>query len=529
MAGDGLAQRGKLGGGRLVARDHVAHLGHLGGGGHEVGVERLADVALPQRLDAGAQRLGLALELVEPVAVVAGDGGALDGDVGELLADGVGAARDLLDALEGGGELSASGLALAVTVALEALDRRGERCAGGLRGLLVLGADLLELGGDVDRPEAGLEAGTGGVEAAAGLGDRLDGAGLGGGDGLGQARVGLGAVALELLDASGQAGRGGLGGGELGLLLVAVELARQDALDVGAQRLGALVVLLARLLELRRQPAGDALELVDALQRAQQARDDRGGVVEVGDAALDARIEVREPLLGLRVGGGALGLAARQLGLDPRGRGQRAEDDERAGRAPALPRLRLALEGLGQRADNDGVLLAHAQQHQVHRQLEGQVLEEEREVEALVELDRDEHGLQREDVAVGAAAGELDRSRRLRRLAGGEEPTPRVPLGRQRVADQGLEEPVAEDVLGGPAEQQLGGLGPLGDRPLAVGQDEVAADDLAQQRVERVRRLGGFGQHGVGRVRHGVHRRGLRESRQGVRTSFHRQIQPFRQ
>ena len=59
---------------------------------------------------------------------------------------------------------------------------------------------------------------------------------------------------------------------------------------------------------------------------------------------------------------------------------------------------------------------------------------------------------------------------------------------------------------------------------LAVGEDEVAADDLAQQRVERVDRLGGLGQHGVGRVRHGVHREGLRRSGQGVRTSLYRQM-----
>src|SRR3954451_5265002 len=66
------------------------------------------------------------------------------------------------------------------------------------------------------------------------------------------------------------------------------------------------------------------------------------------------------------------------------------------------------------------MLLAHAQQHQVHRQLEGQVLEEEREVEALVELDRHEDGGERELGAVGAAAYELGGSRHLRLRVAGE-------------------------------------------------------------------------------------------------------------
>ncbi len=546
VAGDSLAQRVDLGIGRLVTRDDVAQLGDLRGGRHEVGVKRLAQVVVgdglaqrrdlvlerAHRLDPIAQRLGLALELVQTAAVVAADGGALDRDVRELLADGVGAALDLVDPLQSGGELGAGGLALTLTFALQALDRGREFDASGLRRLLVLGADLLKLGRDVDAIQARLERGAGGVGAAGGLGDRLDGARLGGGNGLADPGVGqrrgLGAVALELVDAGVQALGSGLGLRELGLLLVAIELARdrgQRALDVRAQRGGLLAGLAARLLELRGQTAGDALELVDALQRAEQAGDDRGGVVEVVDAALDARIEIRQALLGIGVGGGALGLAAGQLGLDPRGRGQRAEDDQGAGGPPALPRLRLRLERLLERADDDRVLLAHAQQHQVHRQLEGQVLEEEREVEALVELDRDEDGLEREDVTVGAAAGEAHGAGCLRRLAGGEEPAPRVAFGRQRVAaDQRLEESLAEDVLARLIEQQLGGLGPLGDGALAIGEDEIAVDDLAQQRVERVDRLSGLRQDGVGRIRHGVHRGRSPESGQGVRTSLYRQM-----
>ena len=142
---------------------------------------------------------------------------------------------------------------------------------------------------------------------------------------------------------------------------------------------------------------------------------------------------------------------------------QRLEDDQRARGAP-LPRLRDRLQRLLQRADDDRVLLAHAQQHQVHRQLEGQILEEQREVEALVELDRDEDRLHRERLAVRAAAGQLDRAGHARRLARVEEPAPRLAGGRQRAADQRLEEPLPEDLLARLREQQLGGLGPLGDR-----------------------------------------------------------------
>ncbi len=143
---------------------------------------------------------------------------------------------------------------------------------------------------------------------------------------------------------------------EAGELLVAVELGRhagQRALELAAQRVGGALGrgarglgLAAGLVELGGQAAGDALELVDALDGAEQARDDRGGVVEVAEVALDARVGVRQALLGLGVGERALGLAAGELGLDPRGRLQRAEDDERAGGAPALPRLDLGLDRL---------------------------------------------------------------------------------------------------------------------------------------------------------------------------------------
>jgi hypothetical protein len=263
-------------------------------------------------------------------------------------------------------------------------------------------------------------------------------------------------------------------------------------LGLALGRLGAALGALARLLELGGQAERDALELVDALHRRQQPRHHGGGVVEIGDrVALDARVDVGQALLDLGVLLGAGGLAARQLGLDPRRGLERAEDDERAGGAPALPRLRLGLERLAQRADHDRVLRAHALQHEVHRELEPEVLEEEREVEALVELDGDEDRVHRERRAVGLSAGDLDAAGRRGRLAGLQEAAPRLGGGRHRRLHERVEEGLAEDVLSRAAEQQLGGLGPLGDGPLPVGQHEVAADDLPQDRVQRIVRSRG--------------------------------------
>ena len=330
VTGGGRRTRDGLLGGGLRARHRVSQREDVAGGG--LGAcdglaqrgEFACEVLLAHRLDAGAQPVGLALQLVQAAAVVAGQalgGGALDGQAGELLADGVGAALDLLDALQRGGELGAGGLTLALAVALEALERGGELLLGGLRLLLVLRAQRLELGRDVGAGEASFEA-------AGGFGDRLDRTRFGGGDSLGQAAVGqrLGgrAVALQLIEAGGQARVGGLGARERGAvglgalqalqageLLVAVELGRdvlQRPLDVGAQGLGltlclggALLGVAAGLVELGGQAAGDALELVDALDGAEQARDDRRGVVEVAEVALDARVGVREALFGLGV------------------------------------------------------------------------------------------------------------------------------------------------------------------------------------------------------------------------------------
>ena len=262
---------------------------------------------------------------------------------------------------------------------------------------------------------------------------------------------------------------------------------RPASRSAASARLRLRLGVAARLLDLGGQAGGHPLEVVDALQRRQQAGDDRGGVVEVADGrALDARIRVGDALLDLGVGLGAGGLARGELLLDPGRRLGRAEDDERAGGAPALPRLRLVLDRLAQRAHDDRVLLAHAQQHEVERELEAEVLEEQREVEALVELDGDEHGLERERAAVGAQPLHLHLARRGRRVAGLEEAAPGLGVGGERALDERVEERLAEDLLRGAAEQQLGGLGPLGDGPLPVREHEVAADDLLQQRVERV-------------------------------------------
>ena len=203
-------------------------------------------------------------------------------------------------------------------------------------------------------------------------------------------------------------------------------------------------------------------------------------------------------LLALRVLAGALLLAADELLLDPRRRRERAEGDHRAGGAPAVPRLRLVVERGAQRAHDDGVLLAHAQQHQVHRQLEGEVLEEQREVEALVELDRDEDGLEREHRAGRRVAG-VDLDERRGRCGGSPAARKRRHCSASSLSgpdEQAVEERVPQRLGRLLAEQQLGGLGPLRDGALAVGEDEPAADDLLEQRVERVARDELFGRRG---------------------------------
>ena len=488
---EALGQRGDVGGAGLERGQLGAERVEVGGSGLDLaqrgdlgaqGLERGGAVAQrrelgAQRLHAGAGRLGVARQLVQAAAILAGLG-ALDGDGGELLAQGVGLALDVLDALQRGGQLGACALGLTGAVALEPLERLGELGAGGLRGLFVLGADLLELDDQVgladvagagaaalDLGQPRLDVGARLVGAAAGFDDRLLGAALGLGDRGRQAGVGGGgglrALALEAVEAGGELGARGLGdveraaavvrgllgvhpgalealqaGEQLAVLgLVDAGRARraagQRALDLGAQGLGlalggvgAALGGLARLLELAGEAERDALELVDPLHRRQQARHHGGGVVEVGDRALEPGVEIGQALLDVGVGLGARGVAGGQRLLDPRGRRERAEDDERAGGAPALPRLGLGLERLAQRAHDDRVLRAHALQHQVHRELEAEILQEQREVEALVELDGDEDRLHRERRAVGVQRRDLDAPDGVRRLAGLQEPAP---------------------------------------------------------------------------------------------------------
>jgi hypothetical protein len=87
-----------------------------------------------------------------------------------------------------------------------------------------------------------------------------------------------------------------------------------------------------------------------------------------------------------------------------------------------------------------------------------------------------------------AARQQLDPGGRDRRLAVLEEAAPAVTRDRQRRLDQPLEERPAEHLLGVQAEEQVGGLSPLRDGALAVREDEEAADDLPQKRVERIQR-----------------------------------------
>jgi hypothetical protein len=409
---------------------------------------------------------------------------------------------------------------VAAALRAQALQLLLQRRAGGLGGL---GA------GGLERGEALLELPAG----LLGLGQRGGEARLGAGGG-------LGALGLEALQAGDELPAGGVV--EPGLGVLGVEARALQALEPGEQLealalglrvggrgaaargaealqleagvlsralggLGAVAGVLRLaldLLHLGGEAAGDALELVDALQRGEQAGDDGGRVVEVADRlAADARVGVGELLLPLGVLAGAVLLAAGQLLRHPRGGSERAERHHRAGGAPAVPGLRLRVEGGAQRAYHDGVLLAHAQQHQVHRELEGEVLEEEGEVEPLVELDGHEDRLDGEGLAGrGVLAGDLDERAGVRRVAGGEEAAPLLGVLGERAGEQALEERVPQRVRRLLAEQQLGGLAPLRDGALAVGQDEPTADDLLEQAVERIQaRLD------LSRVRRGGRRR----------------------
>jgi hypothetical protein len=89
------------------------------------------------------------------------------------------------------------------------------------------------------------------------------------------------------------------------------------------------------------------------------------------------------------------------------------------------------------------------------------------------------------------AGGDLHLRAGRRGFAVLEERAPAGGLGAERGLEQPLEEPVAERLGRLQAEQQLGGLAPLRDRPLAVRQQEEARDDLLEQDVERLEVLVG--------------------------------------
>ena len=388
---------------------------------------------------------------------------ALDGERGDLLAQGVGLALDVLDALERGGELAAGGLGLALAVALEALERLGELGLDGCGGRLLLGADALDLGGELGGPglRAALWLRSGSarrasiccvassarrVASATALGALLRGAhGLGeagvrGGGGLG----GLRAAALDLVEAGGELGAGGLGGGErlaevvAGLLVV--ERGALEALDarerlevrlggvgregvealleLGAQRWASRSAAAARLLgvaaglvELRGQAVGHPLEVVDALERREQARDDRGGVVEVVD------VLPWMPGSGL-VRRSSVSASAAARAASRRGElGARPTGSASSGRkTTSVPAVRQPSHGCGSSSiawrsarTTTGCCWRMRISIRFMRQLEAQVLEEQREVEALVELDGDEDGLHRELWPSACAAVTLTR------------------------------------------------------------------------------------------------------------------------
>ena len=221
----------------------------------------------------------------------------------------------------------------------------------------------------------------------------------------------------------------------------------------------------------------------------------------------------------------ALLLAAAQLVLDPR----RRASGRKATSVPAVRQPSTAgpsAERGAQRPHDHRVLLAHAQQHQVHGQLEAEVLEEEREVEALVELDGDEDHLDREpcllrvvtrvEVDSRPRARRVARSRNRRQLAGGGER-----------ADELREERLPEDIRGLEAEQQLGGLAPLRQRALAVREHEEAGDDLLEQPVERllIRSAGRGRRAGVEAGAGGVEEREVHAVRERARhSSIHRSL-----
>ena len=209
---------------------------------------------------------------------------------------------------------------------------------------------------------------------------------------------------LEARDALAQLGllAGVLGRADLVADLLEL-LARLVDLALGL--LGAVAAglrLAAGLLERGGEVGGGLLEVLDALERGEQARDDGGGVVEVGDrVALDAGI----------------GIHASPRPRRPRRRGaprarrarRRPTGSASSGRkATSVPAVRQPSHGCGSVSSaprsartTTGCCWRMRMSIRLRGSSKDEVLEEEREVEALVELDRDEDHLERERPLVG--------------------------------------------------------------------------------------------------------------------------------
>ena len=182
--------------------------------------------------------------------------------------------------------------------------------------------------------------------------------------------------------------------------------------------------------------------------------------------------------------GGLLGLAAG--GVDPRRRSGGGVGHQHAGQAllglergPALKRRRDRLEHVL-------VVAAQAGELGPGGQVGGQVADEEAELRALAEPDRDEGELERELGAVAVAG--LDGEARGRRvaLAVGQEALPAA-HGPVLVATQHrVEQRAADDPLGLPAEQQLRPVAPARDPAVGPGEDEVRLDQLEQDVLDRL-------------------------------------------
>ena len=413
--------------------------------------------------------LGVARQLVEPAAVAARLV-ALDGDGGQLLAQGVGLALHVLDALERGGQLGAGGLGLARALALEPVERLGELGAGGLRGLLVLGSHAARAGRS-GRPGGRRWRPRGRARSRpAGRRPRRAPRRRGGRPRRRPPRTGAaprrrrsrdgrrlrrrtrraGARARSRRPASSARAASATSSARLrsSVACSASSRARSSAVEPGEQ------LALVEAAGPRRRPARAGPRRAGPAPRARRPRRGArrsGAPPRAGREGRARRARARRcapsPTAGARPRRRASSSSAIELPwiawvdggqalLDvgvgsARAASRRASSASTHGvglsgrKTTSVPAVRQPsqgwgsrLERLAQRAHHDGVLRAHALEHEVHRELEAEILEEEREVEALVELDRHEDRLDRERRAVG-----LERRR---------PPRGRTPAGRRR-------------------------------------------------------------------------------------------------